>query len=425
MFRTMLFMRHWGFALVLLTGCELYEGTGGDEMVPDDDTPVDANVYFTFCDATQAPLFVASRNGDDEWRAVSGTTNEGKVTFGVSITEERGGVLFVTRSSTEYITEVMLATQDELAVSAQATCMESETTKQFGASVTSLPTGALATVSSTLTTAYVTTSPSTSVLEVPVGVHDVVASRTLTLGSTPDKIVVLRNIDALDGSGTSIDFNGPQASTPAKASVTIFGAAGELLETYVDVVTAHGRMNLWSENQPSYSTTRSWAGLSAPIAGDFHGLVVFAMAPDGSGDFRLAMKYAGTVADQTLALGPAISAPETTVIATGAYPRLRITGSVPAAYDKGVVLDITPRDRAGNIYNVTMTGGYLDGGYDFTMPDLMAFDGFPSASRLSAEPYRVAADGYAFTGPGTFDLTPTIGAEYWTASKSVSVNIPQ
>jgi hypothetical protein len=268
--------------------------------------------------------------------------------------------------------------------------------------------------------------------DVPAGPVDLVRSRT-TPGAPPDKVIVFRNLDIPDGGAlpSVIDFKGPASSAPATATATITGGAGDDLEIFTDVVTANGQAGLWFDLAPSPTATRPWAGFgpAAMMSGDFHGLYVFASPLDGSADFRVSLKYVGPVADQTLALGPTLDAPTTPQVIGGAYPRFRFQGTLPAEYNKGISIDVLSSEGSGNVFSILATGAYLTASgnalaYDFTMPDVVGLAGFPAGARLTPGTNDVIASAFGFTGPGIFDLRPTLGSEFEAAVKSATINVP-
>ncbi|MGH7472147.1 MAG: hypothetical protein ACRENP_29710, partial [Longimicrobiales bacterium] len=230
---------------------------------------------------------------------------------------------------------------------------------------------------------------------------------------------------------SAIDFNGPASSVPATANVTISGAAGDNVETFVDLVTANGQLSLWFELAPSPATTRTWAGLNATVmqSTDYHGLVVFASPPNNESNFRLSLKYVGPVANQNIALGPQVNVPVTSPVAAGAYPRLRFQGTLPADYNKGATIDVVSPQPAGNAFSIVATNTYLAAAgnplaYDFTMPDIAGLAGFPAAARLTSGTNDLTVSGVGFNGPGVFELRPTLGTELKAALRFANIIVP-
>jgi hypothetical protein len=58
------------------------------------------------------------------------------------------------------------------------------------------------------------------------------------------------------------------------------------------------------------------------------------------------------------------------------------------------------------------------------MPDVAGLPGFPVAARLTAGTNTLSLDAFGFTGPGIFDLRPTLGSEFKAADRFRRVIVP-
>jgi hypothetical protein len=437
------------------------------------------SIEYLFCSESATPVFVAYQDGDGPWQAVTGSSSGGATRFSFNLTQGRGGVMFVyltpasivaatdrtgtlrqvarpsgvrdkirsrvagrrngtlipSFSADTYLTEVLYGSADELAEDGSGNCALTQPTKTITGTVAGVPVGAYGFVSlggaSDIFDGGIPNNPMTF-SGVPAGVVDFVGMRTIP-GNAPNKVIVFRNLNLPDGGSlpSVIDFDGSAATAPATATATITGAAGDDVEIFTELVTANGLTGGWSDLSPSQITTRPWGGLAPAtmVNGDYHGLIVFANPPDGSADVRVSLKFVGPVADQTLALGPAISEPSTSQISAGTYPRFRFQGTLPAEYNKGASLDVLSAESSGNVFSILATSSYLAAAgnalaYDFTMPDVAGLTGFPVASRLTAGTNDVSVSGFGFTGPGIFDLLPNLGSEFKAATKGATVNVP-
>jgi hypothetical protein len=336
-----------------------------------------------------------------------------------------------------YQTYVLLGSPSELALDGIDSCVPPQSTKTITGTVAGLSNGQFGIVSlgdaTQLFIAGTSTNPVTFA-DVPPGPIDFVGTRMTSEGTPPDKAIVFRNLDIPDGGSlpATIDFNGSAASVPATASMTITGGAGDDLEVFVELVTDNSRALMWFDLAPSALSTRPWGGLSpsAMAFDDLHGVVVFATPPGSvADDFRVALKYVGPVANQTIAMGPAISLPAVSQLASGAYPRYHFQGNLPAEYNKGATLDVLSSLQSGNYFSMFATGAYLAASgngsvYGFTMPDVSGLAGFPAAARLTAGMNIVSASGFGFTGPGVFDLTPNLGSESKASVRSFTITVP-
>jgi hypothetical protein len=440
------------------------------------------NVEYQFCDAAQAPLFFAYQDGTGAWQAVTGTASGGVTRFGFNLTQGRGGALAVFLTSTAsarsrqtasrtssvqprmttrarlrdrlrasfsarptsstpnqssfadvYLTEVRYGTTAELAQDGADNCALTQATKTVTATVAGIPMDAFGVLSlgnsTDLFIGGLSTNPVTFTGVQP-GPVDFVGTRTLTPGSAPDRFIITRNLNIPDGGSfpSTVDFNGPAALAPATANVTVTGAGGHDLEAYTELVTETTYALMWSDLEPSPATTRPWAGLSAGamMSTDLHALLVFASSPSNDMDFRVTLRFVGPVTDQSLAMGPLLSEPTRTQIATGAYPRFRFQGTLPGEYNKGISIDLLGVEGEGNVYSLTASGAFLAASgsalvYDLTMPDVTGLSGFPVASRLTAGSNDVGVGGFGFTGSGVFDVRPSLGSEFKAAVRSSTI----
>ena len=445
-----------------------------------------SNVEYQFCDASQVPLFFAYQDGSGAWQPVTGFPSGSTIKFAFNMTQGRGGILtvFRTTSSTSsnvlavgrmrngrqmttrraalggsatlrrsgiadvYSTEVVYASTPELIQDGIDNCAQTQPTKTVTGTVVGIGENAIGIFSlgsSTEAFQAGTGGPPSVALtftDVPSGTIDFVGTRMAFVnnrGAPPNAAVLFRNLSVPNGGSlpSTIDFNGPASTIPATANATITGAGTDDLQIYTTLVTANSDMLFWWDFPPSTTATRPWAGLNTAtmIAGDFHGLLVFA-APHNDfpevpvpADFRVALKYVGPVTNQTLVLGPALSAPSASQVVAGVYPRFRFQGTLPAEYSKGASIDVLGVQGSGNLYSIIASGTYLAAAgnalaYDFTMPDIAGLASFPAAARLTGGTNDVALGASGFTGPGIFDLRPTLGNEFKAASKVATIMIP-
>ena len=442
------------------------------------------DVEYRYCDASQAPAFFAYQDGAGGWQRVTGSSAAGTTKFAFRLAQARGGVLAVYQSSSSavagalevgrtanarqglrrsletretirvrsgaaaatvrardrssladaYQTEVLYASAAELVQDGIDNCALSQPTKTVTGTIAGVSADQYGILSlggaSELFIGGTTTNPVTFT-DVPVGPVDLIATRMTRAGAPPDKAFIVRNLNVPDGGSlpSTIDFNGP-AVVPATASATVTGAAGDDLEIFTELVTTKHRLLMWFDLAPSTATTRPWAGIpdAAMANGEFHTVVVFA-SPSGSSDFRVSLKYVGSVANQTLALGPAINVPASSQVAGGTYPRFRFQGGFPQDYGKGASIDVTSTREQGNAYSIIATTAYLTGAgnavaYDFTMADVSGLPGFPAAARLTTGTNEVLASAFGFTGPGIFDLQANLGSDFRAAARSFTIAVP-
>ena len=443
--------------------------------------PAAGQVEYLYCDPTQAPAFFAYQDGTNDWQAVTPSTSSGVVRFRINLTSNRGGVMAVFRTSVDaalsqrrtgsilsgkhlspgtarrlrhstarrprlnqssqiidvYQTAVLYGTASELADDGALTCAATLPTRTVIGTVTGVSAGQYGIVTLPNATEIfeggVSTNPVTF-SGVPLGWVDLVASRLPQPGMPPNRGVILRDLFNIANAGllpSPIDFNGPSSFVPATATVDITGAAGDNLEVFTGLVTATGGdMGFWFELSSSTASSRPWAGLNAENMrpGEFHSLAVFASPPASNGDFRVAVKYPGPVANETIAIGSTVNLPSVSEIEAGAYPRYRFQGSLPAEYNRGVTIALDPED-VGNAFFALATTSYLAAAgaaqaYDLAMPNVSALPGFPAAARIGPGLNFVTVDAFGFTGPGSFDVTPALGREFKASDRVSPLIVP-
>jgi hypothetical protein len=436
------------------------------------------DVVYRFCDPAGTPVFFGYQDGGGSWRALGGTTSGDETRFAFTLTQGHGGVLLVFAADAAlqdrrlaalgagweragiaarsgmaaaggraaaagrlgrvgyHETYVTYASAAQLQQDGASTCFPPVATKTVRTTVAGVGTGEYGVVSlGDATELFVGgTSPNPVTFgDVPAGPLLFLATRIRAPGSPPDKLLLFRNVDVPDG-GTlpAIDFNAAGAVAPASATATIANGGSDPLEIYTVLHTANGDALMWFDLAPSTVAARPWAGLApaSMTGGDFHGLVVFATpVGGGTGNFRLALRYVGQVTNQSLSLGPPITAPTVTQVTAGAYPRLRFQGTLPAEYGNGAFIDVVSSAEGSNVFGIVLTGAWLAAsgnafGYDLTMPDVAGLAGFPASARLTGGTNQVLFSPFGFTGSGIFGLEPAVGGEFRSGTRAITVAVP-
>ena len=394
----------------------------------------DFDVEMEYCDPDNMPSFVAYQDGSGAWQRIVGSTTSGVTRFAFNLTQTSGGFLELLEDGGEYHTAVTYASKAQLTQLGIDNCAATQPTKTITGNVSGVPEGSYAVLSlgliSDLFDGAVPANPVTFE-GVQDGQVDFFASRFIP-GEAPTSGIIRRNLNIADGGALApINFNGAGTFVPATAMVTVSGVGpNDKLEVYTDISTPNGDALFWNDVAPSSTATRIWAGLPASVllASDLHLLTVFAGPDDGTGDERVSVKYVGAVSDQAITIGPTINLPAISTLSAGAYPRFRFVGTLPADYDKGATIELTPSDE-GNTYSITATNAYLMAAgngqaYDLAMPDVAGLASFPSASRLTAGSAIVSTSGYGFTGSGIFDPVPALGAQFVLAVRNTELAVP-
>jgi hypothetical protein len=223
-----------------------------------------------------------------------------------------------------------------------------------------------------------------------------------------------------------IDFNAAEAFTPGSAAWTFTNTNNEGFSVTQQFLTAGGTAGAMMVIPAIDHTTTLRTLYSVPtansIAGDLH-QVIATMATNGQGAraTRQIIAYSRSLADRTVAFGPAMPAATVSVV-TGAPPaRLRAQGTLPNEYNSGVSFDIAQTSIA-RFATIHATRGFLGAGatYDVQLPDLSVVVGwdtnFPLRSAIAAS-YTVSGGGPAldfFDGRYIFPATRA----RWTGAQS-------
>lgn len=439
------------------------------------------NSIWQFCDPTTTPVFFAYQDGTGNWQRVLGAVNGTTTSFSFSLTQNRGGVMFVTpqaaammvndatrvatrsrlrqaraalalsrikpqagqsgmrrsisrfTTSSVYDTQVFYGTATELTTLGTDNCNATQPTKLINGTVTGVSAGQFAQLSLGGAGASVVGTGQAKAVQfsgVPFGAVDLIGTRS-TLGSPVDRVILQRNLNIPDGGAlpATIDFASAQAFAPASATATISNSLGDQLSLSSLFFTANGEAGiLASEFQATTNVSRTWSGIpSNQLAnGDLHGLLLGA-SPDFSNltTERLVFQFTTSVANQSIALGPNLDIPTATVLAVGSYPRYRFQGSLPQEYRSAVSISIS----FGNTYSITATSGYLSVAgsasvFDLPMPDVAALNGFPVASRLTSGVNDVMVEASGWNGGGLLSVRPNAGDVLKAGIRLVTISVP-
>ncbi|MEO7963064.1 MAG: hypothetical protein ABIT38_04050 [Gemmatimonadaceae bacterium] len=444
-----------------------------------------SNSVWQFCSAADAPSFFAYQDGTGAWQrvlpAVSGTTT----TFSFSLTQNRGGVIYVRPQGSAVIvsdaasvashsrirqaqamldagraqqrqsltrrgassfrrasslanweTEVVYGTSNELTTLGTDNCTDTRPTKTINATVAGVAAGETAQLSLGGASAFVTGGQTAAVQfqGVPFGTVDLVGTRA-PLGDVPDKVVLQRNLNIPDGGAlpATIDFNSAQAFAPAMAIATVTNSLGDDLFLSSLFFTANGEAGFFAREQLfDTNVQRTWSGVpnNRLANGDLHGIFLFA-SPDFTAQTtqRLLLQFTTSVANQTSPLGPNLDIPTATPLSVGSNPRFRFQGSLPLEYRSALNISIQDAVISANQYSISVTSGYLsiagsNSVFDVVMPDVGSLNGFPAGSGLLPGANQVQVQASGWNGGGLLTLRPRSGDVLRAGIRVVNINVP-
>jgi hypothetical protein len=407
--------------LALLSGCSDY----GSPNYPPPELQTVAVVY---CDGF-APLWVAFQDGDGPWTRVQPTAANGNQVFQYSFASNHGAVASV-RDVGGGLTllHVLLGRPDELAsiaISGPRAC--GATDKTLLGTIAGVESTDLAIVrGGFFSEAQVLGGGSFTLDALPAGPRDILVERATTIdGAGPrlSQLLLRRGVDLPDHAQIPpLDFNSPEAFEPVLPFVTLEGVGQDdaFLSTRLRTSNFDNTFSIPIPG-PDGSVRPYYAIPEARLAaGELQALTVEAHGGT-PGASRTTIVYFRAPADRTLVMGPDVSTPEVSVVATAPTLRLRARFVNQDAYDRETsVVYATDGPRPG-FAAVSMTAAYATstGGYDLVIPELSGVAGFDRLWALAtAASVRWSATRLGGTLGLGFDPVPTDGAVRRSASAS-------
>jgi len=338
--------------------------------------PGSGNVTYSFCAGSDVPIWFAFQDGNGPWTRVQGTGNS----FSFQVNSDRGAVAQVTRSSEGTVeTQIQYLTRAEMIGIAGELCPVVGSLKTVQGTITGL--GPLdfvfVSLGSATTLVQGAMGGSFTLENVPPGAQDLVAAR-LDLTFRPSQLLLRRDLNPANNSTLPALNFATEGFAPVQANFSLTGvAAGEQSAGLVSLVTKNGTAAPFMNLQ----ATGSYSGFpsSRLVDGDFHFLSGFASTTDG-GSQRIVSKIFRQVANQTLALGPALTVPTLTTVSGGANARIRVQFPIQSAYNRWWIANFAQENRDVEV-SVAASQGWLGAASEvsLTLPDLSGLSGWNSA----------------------------------------------
>ena len=333
-----------------------------------------------------APLWVASQDGNGEWRQLLPDVQGGRTTYRRNFVTDRGGFATVRSTLGGAITvlDVLFGTPLELASASDtnpADCGGGVPRNLFG-SVAGLDANESALISTgNVLRASVPSGQTTFHLSgVPSGPRDLLATRTTSLGGALaiTSLLLRRNVDLPDGANIgTLDFRSAEAFAPATATVHVDGILTEGAITSTRLRTGNSDLLLTNLTDVPTSATRPYFALpeNRLLAGDLQVLRVSTTGP--SSESRDADLYFRSPTDRTLTLGSPLVAPTLSAVSTAPSLRVRASFAQQTEYDRLTSI-VYEQGASSALVVVSLTPAYatMTGGFDLIVPDLSHVAGF-------------------------------------------------
>lgn len=346
-------------------------------------------IAFQFCDPAFAPLWFAYQDqaGIGPWIPV--TAGAG-TTYSFDLAANSGGVAWVEPDgSGGFTTKVTYSSRGGITQLGQENCGRTSGTTVTG-SVTGLGVTDQALISlGTSGSAANFGVPNFTIRRVPPGSRSLIATRSsINLPSvvyTTNKVIIRRNQTLANGAVIPVLNFDTEGFTPIQRNLTVNNLMGWVNVSNTQYFTDQGGS--------SGSLVASGSGSAFPsipagqqVAGDFHYVAATAF-PDlfTTTQSRSAGRFFVTGADQTVTLGPLLSAPTITALPGSGYARLQVGGTIQAEYNRFLTLSYSQTGRSAMLM---MTGSpFTTGGgatYSMAFPNFSGLAGWLDAWMPSA-----------------------------------------
>ncbi|AHG88101.1 hypothetical protein J421_0564 [Gemmatirosa kalamazoonensis] len=374
--------------------------------------PSTGSIKWQFCEnGVRSPrYFFAVKDGGGPWTRVVPNGS----TFAFDLSQPTAQVALVTNDSGGFRTTLYEGTAQEIAALAAAECA------LYPGVTTRTASGTFAGVGSDFVIASMgwwsgssAGNGGYSLQNLPNGPLDLLAVRSTgtPLGGTivfgPNRMILRRGINPAAGASVPpLDFASTEAFAPQLVTWTFGNTGAQAFSVTQQLITAAGTVGLFHAvpQTDAAVTTRTVYAVPAAqlVAGDLHQVIATVSTVAKPRATRQIIAYAHTLADRTIAFGPAMPAPTVTAITGAPAGRLRAQGTLPAEYAAGVSLDVTQTTTA-RFATVHATSGFLGGAtsYDLQIPDLSAAVGWDTQFALRT---GAAVDWWVSGGGPSLDL---------------------
>ncbi|CAN5659584.1 hypothetical protein BH23GEM9_BH23GEM9_23870 [soil metagenome] len=343
------------------------------------------NVTFSFCEAsaTGIPLWFAAQDGTGAWTRVLPNANA-EFTFQINAT--RGGVAYASSDpGTTYLTVFYLSRDEMQAVGPGVCGFPPGATRNVTVNIAGLGMFDQAIVSLGNSTNSTLGATPTVLLEgVAPGLVDLVGSRSSLGGTgfTLNRIFIQRGLNPANNSTLNLDFNGPNSFAPVAANITINNLATDTAYSSVLFQTAGGTLGTIMTIGTGTGNTVAFEGVPSNqmVAGDLHLVTVYASRGAPGTSLRYSQFVLQTMADRTVTLGPELTQPTVTTVATQPYARLRADYTVQADYDTWFFANFGQATPSRST-SIQMSTAYLGGAATapLEIPALSGVDGWNNA----------------------------------------------
>jgi hypothetical protein len=333
-----------------------------------------------FC-ASELPVWFAYQNEGGAWTRVQSNASNA---FEFDATP-RVAVAFTYDFGNSFFTDVYYTTADEIRPLSGIACTETLGTKNVTGAVADVPIGSQARVSLSGANDVVTAPATGYALDgIAVNPQDLVAHREVigTSSDTPNRVIIRRALDPVHNSVLqALDF-GTEGQAIATHTASIAGlVSGEQNTIDIEFSTAAGTSHTLYLSPVFTNSSQTLYGVPSNLtqAGDAHRID---LNVDGTSSYRTVVHWTRLPGDKAFSLGPALTQPTVTKVASAPYARLRTSLPAQPDYDDFVTAFFIQNTRS---VFVTVTASYVDGPigeWQNEVPDFSAAGGYPGGAEL-------------------------------------------
>ncbi len=383
------------------------------------------NVQWQFCLPSRYPLWFGVRSGTDgAWTQITATNSAAGVRYTFPF-DQTGQIAYVQSAADGFNTVVFNATPQEILTLAAAECEANRPGKTLngrfinginGLRGANIVAGGASTMVPAAGSTFTLTGVKTGLTDIIVylGVPQT------TEGLFPDRVIMRRDIDPIDGATLDdfdFDFVGSTEWLPAVGANHFFrNFGGETFAVTRSYITGNGNLGTIDFDPPRTDSIRSTIGIPQGLQrpGDLHQTVattVNASAP------RIVTSYSESFSSSPSVFGPLLATPTVVVPSTR---QVQVLGTWMTEYGSAVSAAFVQAAGAPNARTVVVSGSRaaLGAGASYTVltPDFAGAPGFDTNWLLRAGVLTTWTTTATGVGAGA-SLTPADGTQIISGSR--------
>ncbi len=358
--------------------------------------PVSTAVSWRYCATERIPIWFAYLDGSGgTWQRVPPTA-PGQFDFAAGQPTVSVASVYLDRGVT--VTDVRSYDNSELTAAAAAECVDNPEagTKSLSGTIagfTDASESATISIGGVVSTSATDAARGFSIARVPSGARDLIAVRGISSTNTTLRMLVIRGTNIANGATIGpLDLGAGASFIPATSSLTVTAPNDGPMTGSAIYSTANGSSATLSIGAISSTVAVPYAGVPAARldALDVQRLTIEQTV--GSALSRSIVRYIRGPATVSVRMPADPATPIVTAIAAASYPRATATGTMPAAFNRQVVVEWESLAGARR-WLLSSTSAARSASLDFTlrMPDFSDVAGWTPTWQLTAGATEVTA----------------------------------